>query len=56
LARQFTVTLLVVTLERFKLSGALGVGTSGSGIRRVEMIGGSAPYHLNSPWGGLSGR
>jgi hypothetical protein len=25
-------------------------------IRRVEMIGGSVPYHLNSPWGGLSGR
>jgi hypothetical protein len=25
-------------------------------IRRIEMIGGSAPYHLNSPWGGLSGR
>jgi len=25
-------------------------------IRRVEMIGPSAPYHLNSPWGGLSGR
>lgn len=25
-------------------------------IRRVEMIGGSAPYHMNSPWpGGLSG-
>ena len=24
-------------------------------IRRVEMIGGSVPYHLNSPWGGLSG-
>ena len=25
-------------------------------IRRVEMIGPSAPYHLNSPWpGGLSG-
>ena len=25
-------------------------------IRRVEMIGPSAFYHLNSPWGGLSGR
>lgn len=25
-------------------------------IRRVEMIGPTAPYHLNSPWGGLSGR
>ena len=25
-------------------------------IRRVEMIGGTAPYHLNSPWGGTSGR
>ena len=25
-------------------------------IRRIEMIGGSAPYHLHSPWGGLSGR
>src|SRR5262245_29177103 len=25
-------------------------------IRRVEMIGPSAPYHLNSPWGGLSGQ
>jgi hypothetical protein len=24
-------------------------------IRRVEMIGPSAAYHLNSPWGGLSG-
>jgi len=24
-------------------------------IRRVEMIGTSAPYHINSPWGGLSG-
>jgi len=24
-------------------------------IRRVEMVGPSAPYHLNSPWGGLSG-
>lgn len=24
-------------------------------IRRVEMIGPSATYHLNSPWGGLSG-
>lgn len=24
-------------------------------IRRVEMIGPSAPYHINSPWGGLSG-
>jgi hypothetical protein len=25
-------------------------------IRRIEMIGGSVPFHLNSPWGGLSGR
>ena len=25
-------------------------------IRRVEMIGPSAPYHFNSPWGGLTGR
>jgi hypothetical protein len=25
-------------------------------IRRVEMIGPSAFYHLNSPWGGISGR
>ena len=25
-------------------------------IRRVEMIGPSAFYHLNSPWGGLTGR
>jgi hypothetical protein len=24
-------------------------------IRRVEMVGPSSPYHLNSPWGGLSG-
>jgi hypothetical protein len=24
-------------------------------IRRVEMVGPSAAYHLNSPWGGLSG-
>lgn len=24
-------------------------------IRRVEMIGSSVPYHLNSAWGGLSG-
>lgn len=24
-------------------------------IRHVEMIGTSAPYHINSPWGGLSG-
>ena len=24
-------------------------------IRRVEMIGPSATYHMNSPWGGLSG-
>jgi hypothetical protein len=24
-------------------------------IRRVEMIGPSAVYHMNSPWGGLSG-
>jgi hypothetical protein len=24
-------------------------------IRRVEMIGPSATYHINSPWGGLSG-
>ena len=24
-------------------------------IRQVEMVGPSAPYHLNSPWGGLSG-
>jgi hypothetical protein len=24
-------------------------------IHRVEMIGPSAPYHINSPWGGLSG-
>jgi len=24
-------------------------------IRRVEMVGPSGPYHLNSPWGGLSG-
>jgi hypothetical protein len=24
-------------------------------IRRVEMTGPSAPYHMNSPWGGLSG-
>src|SRR5687768_2724649 len=27
----------------------------GGKIRRVEMIGPSATYHLNSPWGGLSG-
>lgn len=25
-------------------------------IRRIEMIGDSGPFHLNSPWGGLSGR
>jgi hypothetical protein len=25
-------------------------------IRRIEMIGGSVPYHLNSPWGGLGGK
>ncbi len=25
-------------------------------IRRIEMIGPSVPYHLNSAWGGLSGR
>jgi hypothetical protein len=25
-------------------------------IRRVEMIGPAATYHMNSPWGGLSGR
>lgn len=24
-------------------------------IRRVEMVGPSVPFHLNSPWGGLSG-
>lgn len=24
-------------------------------IRRVEMVGPSVPYHMNSPWGGLSG-
>jgi len=25
-------------------------------IRRVEMVGSSVPYHINSPWpGGLSG-
>jgi hypothetical protein len=24
-------------------------------IRRVEMIGPAAVYHMNSPWGGLSG-
>jgi hypothetical protein len=27
----------------------------GGRIRRVEMVGPSVPYHLNSPWGGLSG-
>jgi hypothetical protein len=27
----------------------------GGQIRRVEMIGPSAVYHINSPWGGLSG-
>jgi len=27
----------------------------GSKIRRVEMIGPAAVYHINSPWGGLSG-
>jgi hypothetical protein len=27
----------------------------GGKIRRVEMIGPSAVYHINSPWGGLSG-
>jgi hypothetical protein len=31
--------------EAFKIEGGK--------IRRVEMVGGSAPYHLNSPWGGL---
>jgi hypothetical protein len=25
-------------------------------IRRIEMLGSSVPYHLNSAWGGLSGR
>jgi len=25
-------------------------------IHRIEMIGGSVPYHFNSPRGGLSGR
>jgi hypothetical protein len=25
-------------------------------IRRIEMIGPSVPYHLNSAWGGISGR
>ena len=24
-------------------------------IRRVEMVGPGVPYHMNSPWGGLSG-
>src|SRR5262245_5344350 len=38
LTRQFTVTLLAVMLERVKLSGAFGVATLGSGIRRVETI------------------
>jgi hypothetical protein len=28
----------------------------GGKIRRVEMIGPAATYHINSPWGGLSGR
>ena len=28
----------------------------GGKIRRVEMIGPGATYHLNSPWGGLSGK
>ena len=27
----------------------------GDKIRRVEMIGPAAVYHMNSPWGGLSG-
>jgi len=27
----------------------------GGKIRRVEMVGPSATYHINSPWGGLSG-
>ena len=27
----------------------------GGKIRRVEMIGPAAVYHMNSPWGGLSG-
>jgi len=34
--------------EAFKIEGGK--------IRRVEMVGGSVPYHLNSPWGGLSSR
>jgi hypothetical protein len=34
--------------EAFKIENGL--------IRRIEMIGGSAPFHLNSPWGGLTGR
>ena len=25
-------------------------------IRRIEMIGPGVPYHLNSAWGGISGR
>jgi hypothetical protein len=29
--------------------------TENGKIRRVEMIGPSATYHINSPWGGLSG-
>jgi len=24
-------------------------------IRRVEMVGPSVPFHMSSPWGGLSG-
>ena len=27
----------------------------GGKIRRVEMVGPSVPFHINSPWGGLSG-
>ena len=34
--------------EAFKIENGL--------IRRIEMIGGSVPFHLNSPWGRLSGR
>jgi hypothetical protein len=34
--------------EAFKIENGL--------IRRIEMIGGSAPFHLNSLWGGLTGR
>ena len=47
--------LLMSLRLRIELGPCKAFLIEGGKIRRVEMVGPSVPFHINSPWGGLSG-